>query len=109
MNTNFRNMRLIFLMVGLFLFTHCFAWHGGGHSYHGNGNYHGGGYYRGGGWGGPNIIIGAPYGGYYGPNYYGPNYYAPTVIVPVPVAPVTPVCETVRVCDPDSCWLEQEC
>lgn len=69
-------------------------YHGGnGHYYHGGGG--GGGYYHdGGGWNGPGIVIGIPFGGYYGPGYYGP-----------------PPCQTIRVCDQysDECWLEQAC
>ncbi len=76
------------------------AWHGGGGYHHGpypqqGGYHHGpGGYYHGGGWNGPSVVIGVPFGGYYGPEYY--------------VQP--PVCETVRICNQyHECWLEQEC
>lgn len=85
------------LVLMLLASTVCNAWHGGGNNYHGNGRgyYHGGeGYYRGGGgWGGPNVVIGVPFGGYYGPEYF-----------------AAPVCETVRICNQyNRCWLEQQC
>jgi hypothetical protein len=82
----------------------CHAWgggyHGGGYGgggyYHGHGGYyHGGhGYYRGGSYYGPGVVIGVPFG-----NYYGPSYAYPP-----------PICETVRICNQfNECWLEQEC
>lgn len=74
------------------------GYHGGGGYYHGGGGYyhHGGGYYHGGGWGGPNIVIGVPYGGYYGPRYYGPAY---------------PVCSMIRTCDQygEDCYMQEVC
>ena len=74
------------------------GYHGGGGNYHGGGGYYhggGGGYYHGHGgyYGGPSVIIGLPFGGYYGPEYYAP-----------------PPCETIRICNSvGQCWLEREC
>ncbi len=98
-----------FFALALLANTACNAWQGGRESYHGHGagSYHGhsryyqggsgdgGGYYNRGGWGAaPNIVIGVPLGGYYGPGYY-----------------AAPACKRVRVCNNrcHDCWLEQEC
>ena len=104
-NTKINLSRCVIFVLALLTSTVGAAWQGqggeGGH-YHGGGGYynHGGGsYYRGGGyygngWGGPNIVIGVPLGGYYGPTY----------VVPAPV------CETVRICNQyNRCWFEEEC
>ena len=91
-------------LSGIVAFTLLFLASNICHSYYGGGYYHGGGgYYHGGGggyyhghdeyYGGPSVIIGLPFGGYYGPEYYAP-----------------PPCETIRICNSEGrCWLEREC
>ena len=70
------------------------GWHGGGGSWHGggwHGGWHGGWGWRGGwgwGWGGPSVVIGAPYWGYpYGYPYAYPYGYPASATIPDRLAP----------------------
>ncbi len=94
-NTKINLSRSVIFALALLTSAVGAAWQGqGGIHYHGGGNYYRGGGYYGNGWGGPNIVIGVPLGGYYGPTY----------VVPAPI------CETVRICNQyNRCWFEDEC